>query len=319
MSTLDLGNLGQFDSLFIAPHDDDVPLSCPARVRAEADRGRRVLVLALFAPVGSDGKAAEAAARLGAAYEGGGLPPAPERRPGPAASSTSAGRAPEDEDAVIAAARLLAQVGSRTQAVHIHGPLGLGASIDHRLAYEASVRAFATGAGRNLFLYEERPEAFVPGAVRVRLAFLAARLPPAGADSAPRAGLWRMLWRVNEPRRLRGERGGLRSRLAALFAARRRWRAARAWKPLRALGPRLQPIVCAADEEARSLGCEISELLLPADRKGRRRRARRFNARADKAASALGGVYHAERLWLFLPSGGEGLPEVHHPLDQGAG
>jgi hypothetical protein len=25
-------------------------------------------------------------------------------------------------------------------------------------------------------------------------------------------------------------------------------------------------------------------------------------------------VYHAERLWLFLPSG-DGLPEVQHPLD----
>ncbi|MCG6928418.1 MAG: hypothetical protein LJF30_24290 [Acidobacteria bacterium] len=314
MALLDPERLERFDSLFVAPHGDDVPLSCPARVRAEAERGRRVLVLALFEPVGSDGRAAEAVSRLGAAYEGGGLAPARERRPEAASSPGSAERGPQDAEAVLAAAHLLAEVGPRTQAIHIHAPLGLGASIDHELAYEASVRAFATEAGRNLFLYEERPEAFVPGAVRTRLALLGARLPPAGAGTAPRVRLWRMLWRVNEPRWLRGERAGLRSRLAALAVARRRWRAARAWNPSRALGPRLQPIVCAADEEAAALGRSLSESLLPVDRKGRPRGARRFNSCAESAAKALGAAYHAERLWLFLPSG-EGLAEVRHPLE----
>ena len=65
--------LEPFDSLFVAPHGDDVPLSCPARVRSEAERGRRVLVLALFEPVGGGGSAADAVRRLGAFYEGGGL------------------------------------------------------------------------------------------------------------------------------------------------------------------------------------------------------------------------------------------------------
>ena len=318
MTPLDPDRLERFDSLFVAPHGDDVPLSCPARVRAEADRGRRVLVLALFEPVSSDGRAAEAVARLGAVYLGAGLVPAAERRPEAASLPGSMERELEDEEAVLAAAHLLAEVGPRTQAVHIHAPLGLGASIDHGLAYEASVRAFASGAGRNLFLYEERPEAFVPGAVRTRLALLGARLPPAGAGTAPRVGLLRMLWRVNEPRWLRGEGAGLRSRLAALAVARRLWRAARAWNPSRALGPRLQPIVCAADEEALVLGRSLSESLLPADRKGRPRGARRFNKYAAKAAKALGAAYHAERLWLFLPSG-EGLAEVRHPLESEGG
>ena len=40
MTLLDPDRLERFDSLFVAPHGDDVPLSCPARVRAEADRGR---------------------------------------------------------------------------------------------------------------------------------------------------------------------------------------------------------------------------------------------------------------------------------------
>lgn len=314
MDILDLHTLERADSLFVAPHGDDVPLSCPARVHTEAERGRRVLVLALFEPAGTDGKAAEAVRRLGASYLGAGLPPARDRRATHAPSSPTTERGPEDEDVLITAASLLAEIGPRVEAIHIHAPLGLGSSVDHDVAYEASVRAFATGAGRNLFLYEERPEAFVPGAVRTRLALLGARLPPAGEGSAPRARLVRMLWRVNEPGRLRDDTGGLRGRLATMAAARRRWKTARVWNPQRAWGPRLQPIVHAADEEARSLAREAAESVLPRDRKGRPRAAHRFGMRADSAAKALGAPYHAERLWLFLPSG-DGLPEVRHPLE----
>jgi hypothetical protein len=315
MGTLAPDSVEPFDSLFIASYGADVPLSCPARVRAEVERGHRVAVVALFEPVGEEGPSAEAVGRLGARYLGGGLPPARERRTTLAALSALLERGPEDEEAMSAASHLLARIGPRMGAVHVHGPLGLGPSVDHELAYEASVRAFAREAGRNLFLYEERPEAFVPGAVRTRLALLGARLPPAGAGSAPRAGLLSMLRRVNEPRRLRGEPGGAGARWRALASARRRWRAARAWNPLRAFGPRLQPIVLAADEEARDLGREAARLLLPTDRKGRPRNASRFNARADAAAKALGAVYHAERLWLVLPSS-EPLPGLGHPLDE---
>jgi hypothetical protein len=198
----------------------------------------------------------------------------------------------------------------------VFAPLGLGASVDHRLTYEAAVRAFATDAGRNLFLYEERPEAFVPGAVRTRLALLGARLPPGAAKAPARAGLVRHLWRVNEPERLRGHAASLGGRLHALAGARRRLASARPWNPLRAFGPRLQPIVHVADEDAQARAQAIVESLLPLDGKGRPRAARRFDACARAAAKALGGVYHAERFWLFLPSG-DGLPEVQHPLELG--
>jgi hypothetical protein len=77
----------------------------------------------------------------------------------------------------------------------------------------------------------------------------------------------------------------------------------------------LQPIVVTADEEARDLGREAARLILPTDRKGRPRSAERFSARADAAAKSLGGVYHAERLWLVLPSS-EPLPGLGHPLDE---
>jgi LmbE family N-acetylglucosaminyl deacetylase len=305
----------RFDSLFVSPHADDALLSCPGRIRAEVERGRRVLILALFEPAGRGEEAPESMRRLGVECVGAGLPSAPDRHTGSTPPTTGRGRSPEDEDVVIAAAHLLAEAASRMQAINIHAPLGLGPSIDHDLAYEAAVQAFADGEGRNLFLYEERPEAFVPGAVRTRLALLGARLPPEGAGSAPRAGLLRTLWRANEPRRLRAESDGVRSRLARLATARRQWREARVWNPLRAFGPRLQPIVIPVDEEAAALAREVAEALLPRDRRGRPRAAQRFHARAAAAARSMGAVHHAERVWLLLPSA-DGPAEVRHPLDR---
>jgi len=57
-------------------------------------------------------------------------------------------------------------------------------------------------------------------------------------------------------------------------------------------------------------------MLLPKDGKGRSRSAQRFNMRATALGKTLGGVYHAERLWLFLPAH-DGLPEIQHPLEAG--
>jgi LmbE family N-acetylglucosaminyl deacetylase len=313
MERLDPSELERYDSLFVAPHGDDAMLACPARMQAEFEKRRRVLLIALFEPVGLDTKAARAARSLGADYVAAGLPSVRDRR-GAEGGVRLAERQPEDEDTAFEAARLLADTVPRTRAVHIFAPLGLGASADHLLAYEASVRALATEPGRNLFLYEERPEAFVPGAVRTRLALLGARLPPEAQRAAGQSGLLRHLLAVSEPRRLRGEKIAARESLAALFRARRRFRAARPWNPLRAFGPRLQPVVHLADEEAMRRARAIAEALLPADRRGRPRAAERFNARASAATKKLGGVYHAERLWLFLPSG-DGLPEVEHPLE----
>jgi LmbE family N-acetylglucosaminyl deacetylase len=302
VAPLDPAGLERYDSLFVAPHGDDVALACPGRLLGEAERGRRALVLALFEPVGAETAAARVLRDLGADYAAAGL-------------GSGAGEA-LGEDVGREAARLLSLVGPRTQAVHVYAPLGLGHSPEHLLAYETAVRAFATEAGRNLFLYEERPEAFVPGAVRTRLALLGARLPPGAARAAERVGTLRHILRVGEPARLRGLRRGLGARLRALVEARRRLRDARRWNPLRAFGPRLQPVVHVGDEAAQARSRAASEALLPRDAKGRPRGAARFDARALAAAKRLGGVYHAERLWLFLPSG-DGLPEVQHPLDLG--
>ena len=308
MSGLDPARLERYDSLFVAPHGDDVALACPARVCGVAESGRRALVLALFEPVGSDANAARAVRELRADYAAAGLVAVSERPTEEAASRQDA--------ALDEAARFLAVIGPRVQPLHVYAPLGLGGSTEHRLAYEASLRAFAGEAGRNLFLYEERPEAFVPGAVRTRLALLGARLPPGAAKAAERANPLRHLWRIGEPERLRGEASGIGERFAARAEAWRRHRLAAPWNPLRALGPRLHPVVHVADEEARARAQAAVQLLLPKDRKGRSRAAERFNARATASAKKLGGVYHAERFWLVLPSS-DGLPEIQHPLEAG--
>jgi hypothetical protein len=68
------------------------------------------------------------------------------------------------------------------------------------------------------------------------------------------------------------------------------------------------------DEEALVRASAVVEALLPKDAKGRARPAARFRSQAARAARRLGGVYHAERFWLFLPSG-DGLPEAQHPME----
>ena len=216
----------------------------------------------------------------------------------------------------LAATRLLADAVPRIQPLHVYAPLGLGRSLDHQIAYEASLRAFASEAGRNLFLYEERPEAFVPGAVRTRLALLGVRLAPGAAKLAERAGILSHVWRSAENESLRGESPGWGARWRARLETWRRHRLAAPWNPLRALGPRLHPVVHRADEVALARAQAAVEPLLPVDRKGRRRAAQRFHVRAALLARQLGGDPHAERLWLLLPSH-DGLPEVQHPLEAG--
>jgi hypothetical protein len=311
MDAFDPGILGRCEALFVTARAEDVLLACPARLRREAERGRTAVVLALFEPLGSAGEAARCAEALGARYAAAGFPAAAERRGAPG-GDPRVERTAEDDAVSVQVARALALAAPRTRAVNLFAPLGLTGSADGLVAYEASVRAFAGERGRNLYLYEERPEAFVPGAVRTRLALLGARLPPAAQRAPEPSGLLRHLWAVNEPSRLRGDAAPLSDRLRRLVAARRRLRQASPWNPLRALGPRLQPIVHLGDEEALGRASAVVEALLPRDAKGRARAAEQFRKRAAIEAKKLGGVYHAERLWLFLPSG-EGLPEAQHP------
>jgi hypothetical protein len=314
MKVLDPAWVGRSHSLFVCAQADDVVLGCPARLLAEAQSGRRTLVLALFGAAGVETSASQELRELGADYAAAGLQPGRERGSKPPSYVKVTPRSAEDEDVALAAARLLTDAVPRIQPLHVYAPLGLGHSLDNQIAYEAALRAFGSEAGRNLFLYEERPEAFVPGAVRTRLALLGARLAPGAAKLAEGAGILRHVWRSTESESLRGERTTLGARLATRVETWRRHRLAAPWNPLRALGPRLHPVVHRGDEEALAKAQAAADRLLPVDGKGRRRAAQRFNARAATLAKQLDGVYHAERLWLLLPSH-DGLPEVQHPLE----
>ena len=177
----------------------------------------------------------------------------------------------------------------------------MGGHIDHRLAYEAALRAFAGKPGRNLFFYEERPEAFVPGAVRVRLGTLGARLPPGAVRAAERAGLTRYLLRFHLAPSMRGDFRGWTDRLRCTGPAARQWREARGWNPQRAFGPRFQPIVHAAEAEALPALREVADALFSA---GPRRAGLtgRYTRLAGAYARRLGAAPHGERYWLLLPS-----------------
>jgi hypothetical protein len=76
----------------------------------------------------------------------------------------------------------------------------------------------------------------------------------------------------------------------------------RVWNPQKAFGPRLQPVVHAADAPALAAAHEALLALLPPDARGRARKARRFETLSAAYTRRLGAAGHAERFWLLLPS-----------------
>jgi hypothetical protein len=199
----------------------------------------------------------------------------------------------------------------------VYMPLGVGSHIDHRLAHEASLRGFQGGEGRNVFLYEERPEAFVRGAVRLRLGQVGARLPPAASHAADRARLAPFLWRFSLAPALRGDLKGWPDRLRSTGLAARQWRQGKAWHPQKGFGPRLQPVVQPTEPGLIDSARQLQSALAPTSGAGKR------VARLSAAyARRLGGGEHAERFWLLLPpreEGGITVAEVDEPLPARAG
>jgi LmbE family N-acetylglucosaminyl deacetylase len=295
--------------VYVSPHADDVFLSCPARLLQEQTQGARILIVTLFGDVGRSQVASAAGrasflARPGVQQLDVGLPGAPARDPAYTTfRGLTQGRQAVDEDCLARAVELLADIAHRTRARAVYLPLGVGQHIDHRLAHEASRGAFPPrGEGRNVFLYEERPEAFGPGAVRVRLSQVGARLPPGAVEAVDRAGLARLLIRFHVAPTFRGDLKGWGDRLRSAGLAARQWRASRAWHPLRGFGPRLQPVVDTATE----VPAEVRELTGPSS-SAVEKLGRAYSA-------AVGGAAYAERYWLLLPpreaDGLESLPAV---------
>lgn len=282
------------DSLYVSPAAGDVALSCAGRLVHERAAGQRVTVVTLFAGPGAGGLGAARTAALeglGAAHFALELPDARTRADGSSAGDALLRtRGPLDDDVLHRAADMLTDLAHRTRARQVYVPLAVGGHFDHRLAHEAARAAFDP-SGRNVFLYEERPEAFVPAAVRVRLGQLGARLPPAAVDAPGPRDLSGYVRRFHLGPRFRGTESGAWGRARWAWTALREWRRGRSWHPLRALGPRLQPVTYATEAahvpRVRELEGEWDERLAPL--------ARRYTQSLSDAA-------HAERYWLLLPA-----------------
>lgn len=297
--------LGFYDCLYVSPHGDDAAFACAGRILADRARGLRMVVLGLFEGAEGDRRpprdVASALARLGADYVVAGLPAARLRDPEDASHRALASRPlPQDEGMLDQASRILNEAAVRTRARHVYAPLGVGGHVDHRLTHDAGLRVFAGKPGHNVFFYEERPEAFVPGAVRVRLGNLGARLPPAAHDAAERVGLTRYLLRFPLAPSLRGDFRGWTDRLRTAACAVQQWRQARGWNPQRAFGPRFQPVVHPAPADAVPALREVLSSLVPSGVR-RARFAERFWRLSTAYSRRLGAVPQGERYWLLLP------------------
>jgi LmbE family N-acetylglucosaminyl deacetylase len=299
MAELGVEQVGRYESLYVSPRPGDALLSCAARMYADASKGRTALILTLF-----DGASfSEAANRLpdlaGVDHVSLGWSPAKHRHPNKASlSSLRFDTFPEDATVRDRVARLLVDLRPRVGPRHVLAPLGVGGHVDHRIAHDAAIEAFGgREAGRNVFLYEDRPEALGRGQVRVRLALMGARLPAGAVGSAERAGFLAFLARHHRGAQLRGEGGGVFDRLKSIRPAALRWRETRAWNPQKAFGPRLQPVVLEADASAAVFAKDVARALVP----GARASAARYASLAASYSRRLGNGEHAERYWLLLP------------------
>jgi len=293
--TLDLSRLPRYVSVFVSTHEGDAVLSCAARLIADGARGK-TLIVTLFR-VGDEQPFSEPGSLSI------GLPAAALRDPAAYGCyrSIAFGRTERDEACLAEVSRLIEEIFRRTEARSLYVPLGVGGHIDRRLAHEAGLRGVLPKPGRNVFLYEERPEALVPGAVRLRLAEMGARLPPAAVSVAREGSLARFLYRYNTVPQRRVAPRGVSERLACTRLAARAWMEARVWQPQRAFGPRLQPVLQPVE------GDSLAAIREMAHAEAERRRAPKAAAQrllriASEYARGLGGLEHLERYWLLLPA-----------------
>ncbi len=180
---------------------------------------------------------------------------------------------------------------------HVMAPIGLlGAaqSIDY---FSVLRTALTVDKGRDLLFFEERPQCFVREAVGIRLAGLGARLPPATVLRSGRKYATfaiRLVTGFGIPPIF----GGIKDRWRLSKVVRPVFADAREWDPLRALGPKLQPVFEAWREkdtdELFALAAGLGESGGFGSRKAFRRRLAGHAASAGKRAPF-------ERYWLSLP------------------
>lgn len=156
--------------LVVSPHLDDAVLSCGAAIHAHVRGGDRVVVATVFSEGRAHDRRREEDARalqvLGAGVIHLGLFDAPERLGIERSHRSLVEEARVHESDVVLARDALRTAIGRVQPAQIWAPLGVGEHVDHRVVHAAlHDRA-------DVVLYEERPYAFLPGAVYTRLAVL---------------------------------------------------------------------------------------------------------------------------------------------------
>lgn len=170
--------------LWISPHLDDVALSCAGSILRARAEGHDVVVATVFSA--GDGeyerrrREDEAAlALLDARAVHLGLPDAPFRA-GLRCTYQSLVLASSVDDALVAGVgTALARLAQDLDAERVFLPLGVGRHIDHRTVFET--HAVLRGGSRVIAFYEERPYAFAPIFVDLRLTEIGAARP---VDSA---------------------------------------------------------------------------------------------------------------------------------------
>jgi hypothetical protein len=290
-----IGEVGPYETVYVSASDWAAPLSCAGRMIADRRREQRGLVVAVFdgaeaQPVGAD---LLTLGYPGASYR--------TRSGAPALEGDDRDR----EAMVLDLSHRLEEVFRLARPRTLLIPLGVGGRTDALIAHEAALGTFHAGSGRDVYLYEDRPEAFVSGSVRIRLARMGARLPPAASRIRGEGSLLRLLIRTQTVPRLDDPKMGLGRRSRAGRGALREWLAARSWRPLRALGPRLQPLLARADAGALD---EIRDIVGLACGSGRGRTAERILAFGADQARRLGASGWAERFWLLLPEREDVVP-----------
>jgi hypothetical protein len=292
--------LGVYDTLCIAAHELDAPLSCAIRLAREKLQGRKALVVILFDTEDRD-NAQAALSFLGVEQLRLRLPSAAARS---RCYGTAVGRmfgrdARDDASMFDRLWPVFDGLRIQTRARQVYLPLGTG-EVDHRLAHDVGARIFEAGALRNVLLFEERPYSFAPGAIHMRLARLGSRLPPALTDIGDSSGLLRVLWGAASAMPVRRRVRGVAQRLLYVLRAARAWRQTRGWQPRKAFGVRVQPIIHEVSPETESIA-RRAQLNAALTSRGRHGSSRELDKCMRRYANRLGKKAMLERYWLVLP------------------
>lgn len=272
----------RFDSVVFADSASLAALSCFARLKSERAAGRKSLLVPLVDPSGAPAIAARGLGEVRGFED--------------VEGDQGAALQPWRERVSVVIRRL----GPR----HVMVPLGLMGA-PQAIDYFKTLRAvLSVDPGRDLLFFEERPHCLVAEAVRLRLAVLGVRLPPASQLRSPRGyGLFalRLLTGLGVPPIF----GGVRERSSLSSALKPSFRDAADWDPLRALGPKLQPVIEPwADEDSAELFVLASELGL----EGSLGSKKAFQRRMARHAAGAGTRTPMERYWLSLPGQADADP-----------